>query len=114
MTTGDDVLAAPLSTLGLATRLTNTLLSNGFSTVGDLVAKSELEIWQLHYLGPATLAEIKDLPLPICPVTGQPFEYRRTGDGTAELTAPPAPKLNPRIKPLKYHLTLRRPTAEGR
>jgi DNA-directed RNA polymerase alpha subunit len=58
-TDGDDVLAAPLSSLGLTTRLTNTLLSNGFSTVGDVVAKSELEIWQLHYLGPATLAEIK-------------------------------------------------------
>ena len=60
MTAGDDdVLAAPLASLGLATRLTNTLLSNGFSTVGDVVAKSELEIWQLHYLGPATLTEIK-------------------------------------------------------
>ena len=60
MTTGDDdVLAAPLSSLGLTTRLTNTLLSNGFSTVGDVVAKSELEIWQLHYLGPAILTEIR-------------------------------------------------------
>ena len=50
MTTGDnDVLTAPLSSLGLATRLTNTLLNNGFSTIGDIVAKTELEIWQLHY-----------------------------------------------------------------
>ena len=60
MTTGDnDMLTAPLSSLGLATRLTNTLLNNGFSTIGDVVAKTELEIWQLHYLGPTTLTEIK-------------------------------------------------------
>ncbi len=29
---------------------------------------------------PATLAEIKDAPLPVCAVTGQPFTYRRTGE----------------------------------
>jgi len=58
-TDGDDVLAAPLSVLGLSLRATNTLLNNGLSTIGDLVAKTEVEIWRLHYLGPATLVEIK-------------------------------------------------------
>jgi len=33
----------------------SSLQNNGFSTVGDVVAKTELEIWQLHYLGPTTL-----------------------------------------------------------
>jgi len=60
MTTGDDeLLRAPLSSLGLSVRVCNALLNNGFSTVGDVVAKTELEIWPLHYLGPTTLTEIK-------------------------------------------------------
>src|ERR1700760_4677622 len=47
MTTGeDDVMAAPLSFLRLATRVTNALLNNRFSTIGDVVAKTETEIWQ--------------------------------------------------------------------
>jgi DNA-directed RNA polymerase subunit alpha len=58
--TGDDnMLAAPLSSLGLDTRTTNTLLNNGLQTIGDLVAKTEVEIWQLPYFGPTTLAQIK-------------------------------------------------------
>ena len=39
-----DVLAAPLSVLGLNIRATNALLNNGFSTVGDLLAKTEREL----------------------------------------------------------------------
>ena len=37
----DEALAAPLSVLGLNIRATNALLNNGFSTVGDVVAKTE-------------------------------------------------------------------------
>jgi DNA-directed RNA polymerase alpha subunit len=60
MTTGgDDVLAAPLSALGLTIRTYNTLLNNGCSTVGDAMAKTEIEIWQLDRVGPATLTDIK-------------------------------------------------------
>ena len=58
-TSDDDVLAVPLSVLGLDTRTTNALLNNGLCTIGDLVTKTEIEVWRLHYLGPATLAEIK-------------------------------------------------------
>ena len=57
---------------------------------------------------PATLAEIKDVSVPMCPVTGRPFLYHRTGDSSATLTAPPARKLAPSIPPLSYELTLRR------
>jgi DNA-directed RNA polymerase alpha subunit len=60
MTTGDDdLLAAPLSALGLSIRVYNALLNNGFGTVGDVVANSEVDLWQLHYLGPASVAHIK-------------------------------------------------------
>ena len=60
MTTGGDkLLPAPLSVLGLKTRVYNTLLNNGFSTVGDVVANSETDLCQLHYLGPAFVAHIK-------------------------------------------------------
>ena len=55
----DDVLAAPLSVLRLNIRATNALLNNGFSTVGDVVAKTEIEILQQPNLGPVTLTEIK-------------------------------------------------------
>jgi len=60
MTAADDVLAAPLSVLGLNIRATNALLNNGFSTVGDVVAKTERELlWQLPGVGQGTLTEIK-------------------------------------------------------
>ena len=59
MTAADDVLAAPLSVLGLNIRATNALLNNGFSTVGDVVAKTEIEILQQQNLGPVTLTDIK-------------------------------------------------------
>jgi len=56
----DEALAAPLSVLGLNIRATNALLNNGFSTVGDVVAKTERELlWQLPGVGQGTLTEIK-------------------------------------------------------
>jgi hypothetical protein len=57
---------------------------------------------------PATLADIKEVPVPVCPITGKPFEYHRTGNATAVLTAPPVPKLKPSIQPLSFELMLRR------
>jgi DNA-directed RNA polymerase subunit alpha len=60
MTTGDDdLLAAPLSVLGLSIRASNALLNNGVTTVGDLVAKTETELWRLPHVGPTTMADIK-------------------------------------------------------
>ena len=59
MTTGDNVLAAPLSVLGLTRRAYNALTGNGFRTVGDLVAATELEVWRLPQLGPASMDDIK-------------------------------------------------------
>ena len=56
----DEALAAPLSVLGLTIRASNALLNNGFSTVGDVVAKTERELlWQLTGVGQGTLTEIK-------------------------------------------------------
>jgi len=56
----DEALAAPLSVLGLTIRASNALLNNGFSTVGDVLAKTERELlWQLPGVGRGTLAEIK-------------------------------------------------------
>ena len=53
------VLAAPLSVLGLNIRATNALLNNGFSTVGDLLAKTERELARLPLIGPSNMREIK-------------------------------------------------------
>jgi DNA-directed RNA polymerase alpha subunit len=52
---GDDVLTAPLSVLGLNIRATNALLNNGFKTVGDVVAMTEVDLAKLPYFGAATL-----------------------------------------------------------
>ena len=58
--TGNEALAAPLSVLGLSIRASNALLNNGFSTLGDVVAKTERELlWQLPGVGQGTLTEIK-------------------------------------------------------
>jgi len=70
MTTGDgDLLASPLTILGLTLRSYNALTTNGISTVGDLLAHTEVDIATLPRIGPIVLAEIKaklsanDLPL---------------------------------------------------
>ena len=45
MTTGDgDLLASPLTILGLTLRSYNALLNNGISTVGDLVARTDVDL----------------------------------------------------------------------
>ena len=59
MTGGDDLLTAPLSVLGLIVRASNALLNNGISTVGDLLAKTEVEIATLPGIGPFALADIR-------------------------------------------------------
>ena len=59
MTGDDEALAAPLSVLGLSIRASNSLLSNGFSTVGDVVALTAIELRKLPGVGPGTLVEIK-------------------------------------------------------
>ena len=58
VTGGDDLLTAPLSVLGLIVRASNALLNNGISTVGDLLAKTEVEIATLPGIGPFALADI--------------------------------------------------------
>jgi DNA-directed RNA polymerase subunit alpha len=60
MTTDDhDLLAAPRSVLGLTLRSHNALLNNGFSTVGDLLARTETELAELPLIGPKIVADIK-------------------------------------------------------
>ncbi len=57
---------------------------------------------------PPTLAHIKEVPLPVCPVTGKSFEYRLDGD-RGFLSAPPVPKsVGDRIQPMRYEITMRR------
>ncbi len=56
---------------------------------------------------PPTLAHIKEVPLPVCPLTGKSFEYRPDGE-VALLSAPPAPKsAGNSIQPLHYEIILR-------
>jgi hypothetical protein len=57
---------------------------------------------------PATLAAIKEVPLPICPVTGKPFAYRLEGE-SAFLSAPGVPgDIRAAIRPLAYEIMIRR------
>jgi len=59
MTCNDEALAAPLSVLGLSVRASNALLISGFSTLKDVVALTEIELWRLPRVGRATLREIE-------------------------------------------------------
>ena len=77
MTLNDDVLGAPLSVLGLSVRAFNALLNNGFSTVGDVVALTEIELWKLPGVGRGTLTEIK---------------AKLSSRGLTLLSGPPRPK----------------------
>jgi hypothetical protein len=57
---------------------------------------------------PATLADMKDLPIPDDPLTGKPFEYAANGDkATLALTKLAEKKPNPN-ELLTYYLTLKR------
>ena len=53
MTPDDDVLSAPLSVLGLTLRASNALLNNGFSTVQEVMAKTDVELARLPLIGPS-------------------------------------------------------------
>jgi hypothetical protein len=56
---------------------------------------------------PGSLNDVTQVPLPVCPITGKPFEYRLQGD-KALLSAPAAPAEAGPVLPLAYELTLRR------
>jgi hypothetical protein len=52
------------------------------------------------------LADIKDLPLPLDPTTGQPFAYQRAGDKATLSAAPLLPGVA--VTGIRYELTVRR------
>jgi hypothetical protein len=57
---------------------------------------------------PASLTDIKEVPLPVCPVTGKPFEYRLEGE-SAFLSAPETPgEFWPAIWPRTIQIKIRR------
>jgi hypothetical protein len=61
---------------------------------------------------PARLAEVTEVPLPLDPLTGKPFEYRAEGD-KATLTGPaPAGEKPTATNSVRYELTMR--TAKGK
>lgn len=56
---------------------------------------------------PTSLADVTEVPLPVCPVSGKNFEYRLQGD-TAILSAPEPPRSARTMPPLAYEITIRR------
>ena len=93
MPLNDDVLGAPLSELGLSVRAVNILLNNGFSTVRDVVARTERELfWQLPGLGRGTLIEIKAKlgarGLALRPGGAPRYKWKRRGDARATAGRP--------------------------
>jgi len=70
-----------------------------------------VEALRLHVAGmgklPASLNDVTEVPIPVCPITGKPFEYLLKGD-KALLTAPEVPTRVGNVQPLAYELTLRR------
>lgn len=79
----------------------------------QLAALRVVEALRLHAAAhdgqlPAALRDVTEVPIPIDPVTGKDFEYRRDG-AAASLTAPPPPGY-PDVPPhrLHYEITLKR------
>lgn len=59
---------------------------------------------------PDTLEEIRDVPLPVDPITGQAFPYRRQTGGRATLEAPPPPGMEANEgNAIRYQITLAAP-----
>ena len=57
---------------------------------------------------PASLADVKELPIPSDPLTAKPFEYALDGDkATLSLAKPAEKKPNPN-ELLRYYLTMQR------
>jgi hypothetical protein len=57
---------------------------------------------------PGSLDEIKEAPIPSDPITGKPFEYKRTATGATLTAQPPADRPQPR-EGLVYELTAAKP-----
>jgi hypothetical protein len=54
---------------------------------------------------PAALDDIKDVPIPLDPVSGKPFGYKLDG-GTATLDAPPPPGMRWEVLGARYEITI--------
>jgi len=106
-----DAPALPLARLMLPA--TSKILAARARLDRSFAALRCVEAIRLHTAGnggifPTSLNDIKEVPIPVCPVTGKPFEYRLQGD-TALLTAPLVQSGSaPVIQPLVYELTMRR------
>jgi hypothetical protein len=72
-----------------------------------------LEVVRLYAVGhggklPATLSDVKEVPVPVDPVTGKGFDYK-VRDGKATLTAPPLPGETPSLhNTVHYEITVKR------
>jgi len=112
----DKVKAGELARLPLASLLLPAF-QRVFFTTGQLDRKIAclrcLEAIRLHAANhngqlPTALGEITDVPVPVDPMTGKPFEYHLK-EGKAVLSAPPPAGEKPHSgNSLKYELTLAR------
>jgi hypothetical protein len=58
---------------------------------------------------PAALSEVMEVPVPLDPVTGKPFEYELAAEGRAILTAPPPQGQRASLNnAMRYELTLKK------
>ncbi len=114
---GPDSPAIPLSEQvlqGMYFLLAREQLERQFAALRLIEA---LRLYAANHEGklPATLADIKEMPLPVCPLTGKSFEYRVEGN-RALLSAPPAPPVpktaGNSTEPLRYEIILR--SSKGR
>jgi hypothetical protein len=110
-TRGPDSPAIPLAPLLVPAVekvvLTRERLERHFAALRHIEA---LRLYAADHDGklPQRLADIKGVPLPVCPLTGKDFEYRLEGD-RAHLSAPPVPHaIGRNVEPLRYEITLRK------
>jgi hypothetical protein len=75
--------------------------------IGLLRVIEALRLYAAQHNGklPAALDDIKDVPVPLDPVSGKPYGYKLEG-GTATLDAPPPPAMRWDMLGTRYEITI--------
>jgi hypothetical protein len=105
-----DAPAVPLAAYALPAvekvRLAQARLDRHFAALRCVEA---IRLYAANHQGqlPATLADITEVAVPVCAITGKSFDYRRTGTDSAILSAPAVPKERGFTPKLVYELVVR-------
>ncbi len=99
-------LAAMLAPAGYRIKLSQLRLDRRLAVLRIVEA---LRFYAAAHQGqlPASLDDIRDVPIPVDPLTGKAFDYRREGE-RARLSGPAPPPEAAQAHKIRYEITLRK------